>query len=193
MLQPDSVLLLDVMSTLVYDPFPVEMTRFFGMSLDQMMARRHPTAWVDFEHGRLEEDAFYATFFQGKPVLDGALMRQMLFDTYRYLDGIEALLTALKARGVPMYALSNYPVWYELIEQKLELSRWLDGGFVSYQMGHRKPAPQAYLVPATRLNVAPERCIFVDDRASNCQGARQVGMQAIVFDGADKLAAALGL
>ena len=43
------VLLFDVMDTLVYEPFHHEMPAFFGLSFDELMAAKHPTAWVEFE------------------------------------------------------------------------------------------------------------------------------------------------
>ncbi len=50
-----------------------------------------------------------------------------------------------------------------------------------------KPAPGAFLAAAERLGVAPEVCLFVDDRAENVEGARAVGMQAQLFTGIDDL------
>ena len=38
------VLLLDVMGTLVYDPFRVEMPAFLGLSFEQLRAQKHPHA-----------------------------------------------------------------------------------------------------------------------------------------------------
>lgn len=49
-----------------------------------------------------------------------------------------------------------------------------DEGFV-------KPQPEIYHIAATRLEVAPHECLFIDDIAEFCEGARQVGMQAIQF------------
>ncbi len=49
-----------------------------------------------------------------------------------------------------------------------------DEGFV-------KPEPQIYEITATRLGVKPEECVFIDDIAEFCEGARAVGMQAIQF------------
>jgi hypothetical protein len=40
------VLLFDIMSTLVLDPFYQEMPRFFGMTFEELLANKHPTAWV---------------------------------------------------------------------------------------------------------------------------------------------------
>lgn len=50
---------------------------------------------------------------------------------YRFLDGIEELLSDLNQAGVEMHIMSNYPVWYKRIEAKLVLSRFMPWTFVS--------------------------------------------------------------
>ena len=40
------ILLLDVMGTLVYEPFHTELPAFFGMTLEELYAAKHPTAWI---------------------------------------------------------------------------------------------------------------------------------------------------
>lgn len=52
---------------------------------------------------------------------------------YRYLDGMEGLLQRLATGGAEVHAFSNYPAWWQLIEGKLELSRYLRWTFVSCQ------------------------------------------------------------
>ena len=181
------VLLLDVMGTLVYDPFHEEMPSFFGMTLPELLEAKHPDAWVRFEHGELSEDEFLASFFADGRSYDGRAFVEHVRLSYRYLEGIEPLLRELSEQSVPMYALSNYSCWYRLIEERLELSRYVEWGFVSCETGLRKPAGEAYRHAAEALNVPPERCLFVDDRPSNCEGARRVGMQVILFEDAEQL------
>ena len=67
----------------------------------------------------------------------------------------------------------------------------MDALFVSYQLGVRKPAPEAYLKPMKQLQVHPSNCIFVDDRQENCDAAIEVGMEAILFENATQLRTAL--
>ena len=50
---------------------------------------------------------------------------------YRYLDGMEPLLERLAAAGAEVHAFSNYPAWWQLVEGKLALSRYLRWTFVS--------------------------------------------------------------
>lgn len=180
-------LLLDVMDTLVYDPFRREIPAFFGLTLPELLAQKHPTAWVRFEHGELDEEALFATFFADGRAFDGGAFIDMLRATYRWIDGVEPLLAELAAEGVPMHALSNYPCWYRLIEERLRVSRYAAWSFVSCDTGVRKPDPEAYLFASRALGVPPARCLFVDDRERNCDAAREVGMDAIVFEDAAQL------
>lgn len=50
---------------------------------------------------------------------------------YNYIDGMQPLLARLNAAGFTLHAMSNYPVWYRLIEDKLQLSRYLHWTFLS--------------------------------------------------------------
>jgi HAD superfamily hydrolase (TIGR01509 family) len=189
-MRPD-VLLLDVMGTLVYDPFHEAMPAFFGMSLRELLVQKHPDAWVRFEHGELSEGELLASFFADGRRFDHDAFVAMLRRTYRWLDGIEPLLAELAERGTTMHALSNYPCWYRLIEESLGVSRFVAWSFVSCEIGLRKPDPEIYRVASRSLRVPPERCLFVDDRVDNCEAARAVGMDALVFTDAAALREAL--
>ncbi|NVB39506.1 HAD-IA family hydrolase [Pseudenhygromyxa sp. WMMC2535] len=185
------VLLLDVMGTLVHDPFFVEVPAFFAMDMDTLLAAKSPHAWPAFERGELDEDGLAACYFADARAFDLAGLRACMAEAYRFLPGVEALLDELREAGVEMHALSNYPRWFELIEARLGLSRYLDWSFVSCDTGVRKPDPQAYLGAAQSLGREPGACMFVDDQASNCAGAKAVGMPALRFHDAARLRAEL--
>lgn len=185
------MLLLDVMDTLVQDPFYDLMPAFFGLSLDQLLAQKDPRAWVDFEFGAIDEATFFERFFSDRRLIDGAGLKSVARAGYRMIDGIEELLGQLHERGVEMHALSNYPTWYHEIEAVTGLSRFLKWSFVSCDMGLRKPDPQIYRVALERLGQPASACIFVDDRARNVIAAEAEGMHGILFDGAADLTARL--
>jgi HAD superfamily hydrolase (TIGR01509 family) len=178
----------DVMDTLVRDPFHHEMPAFFGMTRAELIRVKHPTAWVDFELGRIDEPAFLSLFLPGR-AWDRAGFCDHVRASYEWLPGMEALLADLRAaaKETRLCALSNYPPWYRWIDERCGLSRYLDAAFVSYETGVRKPAPEAYLLPCRRLGIAPGEALFVDDRGDNCEAARAVGMDAIVFRDAGAL------
>ena len=51
----------------------------------------------------------------------------------------------------------------------------------SGEVGYIKPQPEIFELAAAKLGVLPSECIFIDDIADFCQGARNVGMQSIQF------------
>ena len=182
-----TVLLLDVMDTLVRDPFYEDVPAFFGMDLPTLIATKDPDAWPRFERGEITEDEMLVSFFADRRGFDHDAFRAHVKAGYWMLPGIEALLIELAERGVPMYALSNYPTWSEWIDERLGLGRFLDWRFVSWRTGFRKPDPEAYREPLRALEVPPETCLFVDDREGNCVAARREGMAAHRFENADRL------
>lgn len=58
---------------------------------------------------------------------------------------------------------------------------------LSCEVGAVKPHPAMYRAAATNCGTPPERCLFIDDLEDNVRGARQEGMAAIRFTGADAL------
>ncbi|MCB9611692.1 MAG: HAD-IA family hydrolase [Sandaracinus sp.] len=185
------VLLLDVMDTLVRDPFYEDVPRFFGMSLAEVLAQKDPSAWPRFERGEIDEGTMLRAFFADGRAFDHDAFCEAVRDGYAFLPGIEALLEELAEARVPMFALSNYPCWSAWIEARLGLGRFLDWRFVSWRTGVRKPDPEAFRGPVNALGVAPEACLFVDDRESNCVAARNEGLEAHRFVDAPTLREAL--
>ena len=189
---PIRAVFFDVMDTLVHDPFRDVMPSFLGLTLDELIRVKHPTAWVDFELGRIDEARFLELFLPARE-WDPIGFCRAVRGAYRWLPGIEPMLAELRGQDERpgLYALSNYTPWYAWIDAECGLSRYLDRAFVSYHTGVRKPDPEAYLVPCRALDLDPRDALFVDDRASDCDAARAVGMDAIVFRGEDDLRAEL--
>lgn len=171
------------MDTLVRDPFFTHMPGFFGHSFKDLVARLQPGTWVEFELGKLGESEFFARFFRDGSAIDGPGLKRCMADGYAWIAGIPSLLAELRARDVPMHALSNYPEWYQLVEERLCLSQYLQLSFISCRTGLRKPAPEAFTYACEQLDVPPDGCLLVDDRAQNCDAARKLGLACIQFDG----------
>ncbi len=186
-----TILLLDVLDTLVHDPFFVEVPAHFGTSLPELLAAKDPRAWLDFELGHIDESTLAARYFADGRALDVEALRACMSAAYRFLPGVEPLLGELHERGVAMHVLSNYPVWWSLIEERVRLSRYAAWSFVSCRTGLRKPDPAAFEGAARALGVAPHECLLVDDRPDNCEAARRLGMAALRFVDAAQLRDAL--
>ena len=186
-----SIVLWDIMGTLVHDPFFAEMPEFFGMTFDAMLDAVHPRAWVEFELGERSEEDFLESFFADGREFDRRGFVSTVGSSYRWLPGLEELLAELRDAGLIMHAFSNYPVWYRLIEERLSPSRFIDWRFVSCITGLRKPASAAYEHVLNELGVPAEQCVFIDDRVGNCEAARQAGIRSVLFEGVGPLRASL--
>lgn len=171
------------MDTLVRDPFRDVMPGFFGLSLAEMLQLKHPDAWARFERGELTEAEFLPQFFADGRRYDQEGFKRAIRKSYAWLDGMQELLASLAACGIPMHALSNYPVWHRWVEERLGLSRYLSWSFVSCHMHLRKPDPAIFVRAAAELSLAPHRCLLIDDRRPNCEAARAIGMQALHYQG----------
>ncbi len=187
------IVLADVMSTLVTEPFLTTLPDFFEMPLSELRESVDGAAWIEFEKGLLSEEEFTASFFLDRRSVEIDALRKCLTDSYEWIDGMRDVLSALRANGCSIHALSNYPVWYEMIEQKLGLSEFLEWTFVSCLTGLRKPDRRAYLHAAEHLGVDPTECTFIDDRDENIQAARSVGMTAVLMDDPANVARSLQL
>lgn len=179
------------MGTLVYDPFYERVPAFFGMSFEQLLREKHPTAWIEFELGEIDEAEFLPRFFRDGRDYDHDGLKAAMREAYAWLPGMEQLASDLARAGARMHALSNYTPWYRMIEERTELSRFVQWSFVSCETGVRKPDPRAYLGAARSLGLDPDDCLFVDDRTRNCEAAIEVGMGAVEFRDAGSLRADL--
>ncbi len=186
---PDTppILLLDVMDTLVADPFFEAIPRFFEMSLERLLKEKHPDSWIRFEEAKISEQQYMETYFQDGRKVDRDGLRQTLWDTYEWLPGIELLLARLHAAGVEMHAVSNYSIWHRIIEEKLKLSRFVQWTFVSSRTGLRKPDPRCYEFAFQTLGAVAADCVFVDDRQENVDAAAKLGADAILFTSSEQL------
>lgn len=187
---PVEVIALDLMDTVVEDPFFSEVPGLLGVEgTPQVVALLDPDVWIAFESGTIDEETYLDRMFRPGAVtpVTAQQVRQTILDGYRFLPGLEALLEGLCTREVPLWALSNYSPWIDHMRRALELDRFFEGYVVSCRTGLRKPDARAYEALVARCGAAAGRCLMVDDRASNVEGAQAAGLRAIRFDGVEGL------
>jgi 2-haloacid dehalogenase len=113
------------------------------------------------------------------------------------IAGTVAILEALHAAKVPLYALTNWSAEsYPHAEELYGFLGLFRGVVVSGRIGLVKPDREIYDHTITRFGVVPERTVFIDDSAKNVAGAEAAGLRALHFTGPEALArdlAALGL
>ncbi len=136
---------------------------------------------------------------------DGALFRETIYDWAgqhpdwateirmwydRWIDlasprieGSIALLRALRSRGVPVFALTNFGSYsYDEARTKLDFLNEFDREYVSGRLFVSKPDPRIFKFVEDDCGIAPDRLLFTDDRADNITAAARRGWRTHQFE-----------
>ena len=155
---------------------------------------RHDAAYDAHERGLLDTRGFCDKVRRD---LGASLDDDQVLDGWMRLLGDEiaptvALLPRLAPR-IPQFLFSNtntehHAVWGPKHAAALAPLR---RQFISSEMGVRKPDAEAFERVAAGMGVALDRILFFDDTLRNVEGARRVGMQAVLVRSPDDVAAAV--
>jgi 2-haloacid dehalogenase len=102
------------------------------------------------------------------------------------------LLRALRSKGLPVLALSNFGIGtFELALTAYPFLGEFDQSYISGHLGCIKPDAEIYQHLERGSGIAPERLLFADDRPENIDAAAQRGWQTHLFTTAEGWAACL--
>jgi 2-haloacid dehalogenase len=98
------------------------------------------------------------------------------------ISGTVEILAELRARGVPLYALSNWSAeTFPIAQKQFEFLQWFNGIFLSAEARTIKPNPRIYQHFFEAFAIAPDQTVFIDDLQPNIEAAAALGMHAIRF------------
>jgi epoxide hydrolase-like predicted phosphatase len=158
-----------------------------GKALAASLERHGEHPLFVLERGELTEAEFIRRL-EKELGEDGCLgsFKETYFDALIPNAEMIDLMAELRDRGLRMAMLTNnVREWEPLWRAKLpELDEIFEVVVDSAFVGMRKPEHEIYHLTVERLGAqaAAEDCVFVDDIALNCDAAREVGMQAVLFE-----------
>jgi 2-haloacid dehalogenase len=176
--------------------------------IGNVLTRWQPEAFYDRVIGEDRRRALFAAVDlhgMNDRVDEGALFRETIYDwaeTYpewapeirmwydRWIElasprieGSIRLQRALRARGVPVFALTNFGRYtFEDALPKMDFLRDFDRRYVSGVMGVIKPDPRIYEMVEQDCGLPPESLLFTDDRADNITAAARRGWRTHQFE-----------
>ena len=105
------------------------------------------------------------------------------------IDHSVRLMRALRARGVPVHALTNFGIEsFALASGHFDFLGEFDRPFVSGHMAVIKPAPRIYEMVEADLGLTGDALFFTDDRRDNIDAAAARGWRTHLFEGPEGLA-----
>ena len=99
------------------------------------------------------------------------------------IEGSIALLRALRAKGVPVFALTNFGASsYAAAVPLLDFLSEFDREYVSGRMGVIKPDPRIYQMVEADCGLSGDRLLFADDKPENITAAADRGWRTHQFE-----------
>ncbi|MGX9356262.1 HAD family hydrolase [Roseobacteraceae bacterium S113] len=100
------------------------------------------------------------------------------------IDRSVRLLRALRAKGVPVFALTNFgDDTFDRAQAIYPFFTEFDRRYVSGRLKLAKPDPAIYAVVERDSGIAPEGLLFADDSPANIAAAEARGWQTHLFEG----------
>lgn len=122
------------------------------------------------------------------PYEKSAQLQRQYFDDYVDMNGIELkaglleLLDYLEKNSIPKAVASSSDK--EKVLKRLNITNVLnrfDAIICGDEIQNGKPAPEIFLKTAARLNVAPEKCIVLEDSDAGVMAAHNAGMIPLII------------
>ncbi|HEY7348403.1 MAG TPA: HAD family phosphatase [Ktedonobacterales bacterium] len=106
--------------------------------------------------------------------------RELLKGNLRALPGALELMQAAHAAGLRQSLASSAPMEnIAVMSEELGLRRWLNAMVSGDRLPRGKPAPDIFLLAAERLDVAPARCVVIEDAPAGVAAASAAGMRCL--------------
>ena len=158
-----------------------------GKAMAAVAARAGSNPLFELETGRLSEAQFMGSLSDELSERRGSRVELAGFGE-RYFahlqpnDRLIDYMRGLRERGYKLaICTNNVREWEARWRAMLPVDEIFDVVVDSAFVGSRKPEPRIYQITLERLGTAPEAALFVDDVEINCQGARELGIQAVHF------------
>jgi 2-haloacid dehalogenase len=108
------------------------------------------------------------------------------------IPGTVDILAELRARDVPLYALSNWSAeTFPRAVARFPFLQWFRGTVISGALRIAKPDPAIYRHLLDTYQLSAEDTVFIDDAPRNVEAAASLGMLAVRFTDAAALREAL--
>ena len=93
------------------------------------------------------------------------------------------LIKTLQAKGYSCGLATNQQSYRgKIMQNELGYDDLFDHNFYSYEMGVKKPDTKYFEHIVSKLKIPVSQLLFIDDKDTNVAAAKQVGLEAFVFD-----------
>lgn len=132
--------------------------------------------------------SFYEIFSEHLPELQlskedvASIAKDLVYnvDKYRFYDDALKVIPRLKKKYKLGVVSDAWPSLKGVYDNK-GLYNYFEIFVISSILGVTKPDKKMYLTALTELNLKAEEAVFIDDNLRNCNGARKLGIKAMLL------------
>ena len=142
-----------------------------GMRIDEVI--RFWSKGLDWSEQFIEDLGFR--------IIDGVIDR--VHSSGQLLPGVQDSFNKIKSMGLPqIIASSSHPRLIEAVIRKFNLSGYIKQYTSAVEVPHGKPAPDVYLLAASKSGVKPDNCLVIEDSLNGVKAGKSAGMKVIAIN-----------
>lgn len=157
-----------------------EVLEFFSFIREEPM----PQFWVDFDCGLNSFDDVCRILAERSGAALSTCRDYLLYSIERQevVAPTGELVADLKSAGYRLYVLSNMAREFIDFLRRMPVYANFDGEVISCEEHVAKPSLEIYRILLSRYGLDPAQTLFIDDRQTNVDAARTLGINAFRFD-----------
>lgn len=151
---------------------------------------RDAALYEPYERGEMSSEEFHRRFCEALQIngVRFAEFSRLWGDMFQPTPLLSSeLLEGLSAPCRLVLVSNTNELHFRWIRQHYPLLEHFHEYVLSYQVGRMKPSAEIYREAIRRAACQAEECFFADDVAENVEGARRMGIDAVLFSGEDQL------
>lgn len=140
--------------------------------------------WKLLDEGMITYEAAEESILTRLPLEMAAMCREALAhwqDFMQPLPEMNELAVDLKKAGYRLYLCSNASLRFHSYRDRIPALKEFDGVLLSAEEKCLKPAAKIFHRLYQKFALDPQECFFIDDVEANIAGAKETGMDGIVF------------
>ena len=149
------------------------------------------TSIMPYERGDFGTDAFLQKLSEISPEIasiSSAILQKLWSDIFREHEENIRLLPQLSGSYKLIMVSNTNPMHIDFLKANHpQVFAPFDDFIFSYEVHAAKPDAAMYLHAVERSGVAPDECLFIDDKAENIDAARTLGIGTCFFTGTENL------
>lgn len=114
-------------------------------------------------------------------------LEEQWISEYELIQGTEDIILELANKYKVYYLSDNVRERVNKINDKYNFLQWFEDGIFSHEVGVRKPRPEIYKKALEKAQVEPNEAVFIDDKESALEPAKEMGITSILFETPEKL------